>query len=71
MAAELGGYQERKEEAQTCVRTAIAALEGVPAVSLDADKHETIQEATDDLEGLERALTHEVDQLREGGDRSA
>jgi hypothetical protein len=60
---------ECREEALSGVRDAIAALQGVPAVGLDAEKHETIRDSTSDLQGIERALTHEVTQMKDNGGR--
>lgn len=62
------GDLQCRERALSSVRTAIAALEDVPAIALDAEKHDTLQDSADDLESLERSLTNEVDQLREDGD---
>jgi hypothetical protein len=56
-----------REEALAAVRDARAALQRVPAAALDGGKHETLQELVDGSESLERALTNEVSQLREGG----
>ncbi|SEU01316.1 hypothetical protein [Natrinema hispanicum] len=59
---------ECREEALAGVRDAIAALQGVPATAFDQEKHETLLEAADDLQSLERALTNETEQLREVND---
>mgnify|MGYP000574978588 CR=1 FL=1 len=56
---------ESREKALANVREAMAALQGVPAAALDSPKHELLTEADDDLRSLERALTNEVEQLRE------
>ncbi|NUC71729.1 hypothetical protein HTZ84_05295 [Haloterrigena sp. SYSU A558-1] len=55
---------EHREQALAGVRDAIAALQGVPATALDAEKHETLLEAADDLQSLERALQNEVEQIQ-------
>lgn len=57
---------ECREDALAGVRDAIAALQGVPAPALDAEKHELLTEADQNLHSLERALTNEVTQLRDG-----
>ena len=57
--------RESREKALASVRDAVAALQGVPAAALDAEKHEQLVGADDDLRSLERALTNEVEQLRE------
>ncbi|GGN84436.1 hypothetical protein [Haloarcula pellucida] len=59
---------ECREQALSNVRDAVAALQQVPAPALDAEKHDLLQEADDNLRSLERALTNEVDQLRESND---
>lgn len=59
---------ECREQALSNVRDAIAALQDVPAPALDTEKHSQLQSAGDYLQSLERALTNEVDQLREGND---
>lgn len=58
--------QDRKAALRQ-VRDAIAALQATPATALDGDKHALLEDADDDLRSLERALTNEVDQLREKG----
>lgn len=60
--------REPKERALAKVRDALAALEGVPGVALDDSKFVQLQSAADDVASLERALTNEVEQLREEPD---
>ena len=61
---------ESREEALAQIRTAIAALQDVPAPALDGDKHELLQGSEDQLRSLEAALTNEVDQLRDQSETS-
>ncbi|WP_226043344.1 hypothetical protein [Natrinema sp. DC36] len=56
---------EVREQSLAGVRDALAALQQVPAAGLDAEKHETLREMTEDASALERALSNEADQLRD------
>lgn len=56
---------EVREEALARVRDALAPLQEVPAVGLDAEKHETLRELSDSLSSLESELTNEVSQMRD------
>lgn len=57
--------RESHEKALSEVRDAIAALQGVPATALSEEQHDQLTNADGDLRSLERALTNEVEQLRE------
>lgn len=59
---------QNREAALRQVRDAIAALQATPATALDSDRHALLEDADEDLRSLERALTNEVDQLREAED---
>lgn len=59
---------EIREQSLAGVRDALAALQGVPAAGLDAEKHETLSGMVDDATALERSLANEVDQMRESSD---
>lgn len=56
---------EVREQSLSGVRDALASLQQVPAAALDAEKHETLSEMVDDATSLERALSNEVEQMRE------
>ncbi|WP_459191809.1 hypothetical protein [Halosimplex sp. J119] len=56
---------ECKEEALGGIRDAIAAVQRIPAPALNGEKHDQLLESADTLQSLERALTNEVDQLRD------
>lgn len=54
---------ECREEALTDVHDAVAALQLVSTIALAEAKDESIREAADNLQSLERALTNETKQL--------
>jgi len=62
---------EVRETALASIRDAVAALQDVPAVGLDAEKHDRLTDSTDDLLSLERQLTNEISQIRENEDGEA
>lgn len=55
---------EIREQALANTRDALAALQQIPAASLDEPKHETVTEMVDNCRSLERQLQNEVEQMR-------
>lgn len=60
-----------KEKALADLRDSLVGLREVPAAALAGDQHELLVDAIDNVQALETALTHETEQLRDGGDDGA